>query len=240
MTYNYQEEGTGSFLFRNFWWVVLGLAAVVWFRTRPGAPTIEVFKIDAIVGIIFFMIFFWKYFDRELRLRTPKIVWIDGFSTTKSIGWYLGEFSVFTLGDIDYGVSLRGRDGVIIAPSAAVNMLGHQVVINARLSYVDFSALPFYVQEFLVFKKLNGPYLFGIVSEEHHEELDKAELVNLEKSYTKVNELNSTLMDINEKLHTATEDTVEAIGRIGESIKDTTRPTKRFDLSKFRRKDEEQ
>lgn len=133
---------------------------------RMGSVTYDKAQFIAFAVLIGVMMF--KLTDTYLKHKTAKIVFHGGFSTTRGRRDVVGNYGVYSLGDIRFGIEVKGRDGTLVAPITASTKVGNSWVLMARVEIVDPLELP---PDVMVHCKQNNykpPYFMGYADEEQY------------------------------------------------------------------------
>ena len=105
-------------------------------------------------------------FEKDLKLGTMKIVWSDGHTTSTGRPYHAGDFTIYRAGGLRWmGFEKEGGEGLVIAHKTAINKLGRQTAITAKLNPTQFRELPKAVRDTITalgFVKYK-PYRFGLV-----------------------------------------------------------------------------
>lgn len=168
-------------------------------KGRFGITSIDTAHYWAFIAI--FLYFFIKDLEAWLRLRTPKVTWSGGSSTT-AMGDIIevDNWSIIRLEGISLG-PYQPNKGIFICPSTAVNKMGRNIVCAVRGIQVELNQLPPGIVEYVIANKLNPPYIFGLVAEEQYskEVDDVADIAGVKKAQVSylVTEIKALIRQVN-------------------------------------------
>lgn len=124
-------------------------------------------------------------YDISVKHKTPKVIANGDYTTFDGHIERVGDWGVVKRCGIDADFMKLpggGRHGCIIAPLAAFNSLGPCVAITARVVPMILEALPKEVQDYIVWQRIQEPYLFGVVdSSQYPHTLTDEQVDNLKK-----------------------------------------------------------
>jgi hypothetical protein len=167
-----------------------------------------------------------------LRHNTPKLIAHNFHTTTDGNCIDAGHEAIFTMGDIDYGIKIKGTEGVVIMPSDSVNVLGTQLVTTGVPYLKDFDELSPLVREKLIEHGLiKGPFYECQASARQLQDPKTADKTILETRYKK---FSNDLIDINKSKFGSVEEVNEVAGRIG------NKKSEGFSFRKYAPKDQEE
>jgi len=163
---------------------------------------------------------FWETenLTRLLKLRSTKLIATNFDSTTDGTYIPVGDYAIFTLGDIDYWFHYKSRKGCIVVPRDSINKLGKHVVLTVNPREAYFNELPPGVRDKIREYKIEPPYYVGWVSE--REELVEPETSRLEQEIAEKNSLINILKDVGKGKFETVGDLIEFVKRVKEETKE--------------------
>ena len=142
-------------------YLLVPLVAVIWWfgHTRFGYSYIDNFTTWLVTASVLAFVFY--TLGSELKERTSKLIANDFHTTTDGQPYDAGDYLVYTIGDIDYGVHLKGGSGAVIVPRKSVTYVGKNVISTCRIGRVTFDNLPSIARKVIADRNIPGPYFHG-------------------------------------------------------------------------------
>ncbi len=128
-----------------------------------------------------------------LQKDTPKLIATNFHTTTDGNAIPCGDYSIFTVGDIDNVVKYKGTEGIFICPTKSINRLGTEICVTINSKLVEKDFLPPTVIEAIEKYNLKAPYRFGLISE--RQELMEADSSRLQETVKQQNSYITALVE---------------------------------------------
>lgn len=174
-----------------------------------GTTTID--TIWLIVGLFVTLFFSEKYVEYELRMETPKLIATNFHTTTDGNFIVAGNYAIFTMGDINHHLHIKGRDGTLVVPRDSINPLGKHKALCVVPYIVPIDRLDQTVQAKIKENDLPEPYWLGILSDS---QLVEPKNDRVFKEITEQNGIISMLSDLINGKFGSIEQAIEFSGRI--------------------------
>ncbi len=120
----------------------------------------------------------WSFmaFEKELKLNSAKVTWTDGSTSYDERIYPAGDFYIVRAGGFKWMAFYRpGKEGLLIFHKTAMNQLGRQIAVAARLKPTPYRDLDFNVQQAIKaygFMNLK-PFRYGLVDPQRYQNLIK-------------------------------------------------------------------
>lgn len=165
----YEEEEEKGFIGGKKWTdpdvLLLIIAIFIWIVMRGAQPDYVMGLYDFYIGgfIVIFMLgnagrIYWRY-------MTPKLICDPIHTSTFGYGRDFGVWSVFTMGDIDFGFKIVGKDGTIIAPKLAVRQHGRNISLETPVKMIEPDEIPFTIKREILQAGYKPPYYRGYLTD---------------------------------------------------------------------------
>lgn len=227
---------SGKDLFKKYFWTIF-IVAYLFLYYRNSTVAWNTFITYSI--LLFILIYIGEMTWVGLKHATPKLIFNPGFSTTIGEGRDVGNYTLFTLGDMRAGsFEWAGSDGTVIVPKTGTTKVGRSVVVRVRVMPRKVDRIPPNVAEVLLTQNPKGgkgsypePYYIGYADEGQYLKKWDEEVVIGEITLNKpsveylISELESRNKEVNAqrllsaRALEAIESYASSVGRIGEKEK---------------------
>jgi len=184
----YEEGKTLPQLLKQYWYYILAVVLYLFFSGKWGTFIWDKASVVA-MGIVL-AAWLIGYEAMQWKFNSPKVI-ADPVWSSVNLKTFkeCGNWGMVKMGGVDWGFSMEGNEGTIIAPLTAFNTVGRNMAIPVYVMPVDKNELPGDVRERIEREKWPTPYFWGLSGSK----LSQPELSYLSKEIRNLNRMNAFL-----------------------------------------------
>ncbi len=187
---------------------------IIWAILRARSPPKIIEQgADYYFGIFLFLYFMGKYIAQTGKYKTPMFIanGIHGSCSCRPV--IVGDWALFRLGGIKWGLFFRGNDSSVLVPKKSVTKLGENWFSIARVERINLNQTPYKCQKVMEALNYNEDFVYvGYATEEF--EIRNEDFIDLEREVENLQDVISTFKKAMKGKYSAIESQVAWLDRL--------------------------